>query len=191
MLTNVNGYCIFPLKEFLMFFFCIFYWQKFLNLNGATCIRCLRRKVHHNYRVLSGIQPTGSIHLGNYFGAIKQWVDLQMPRDLPALINTKTLDDKTNKSFSPKYLPPIFQIADLHSLTLSHDSDKLRQYTIEIAAVLLGCGLDPDKCILFKQSSVPYHGYLCWIITTLTTLPQLHRFPQFKVDSCLLILILF
>lgn len=141
----------------------------------------MRRKVHHNYRVLSGIQPTGKIHLGNYFGAIKQWVDLQMPTNLPALINT--IDDKNEKSYSPKYLPPIFQIVDLHSLTLSHDPDKLRQCTSEITAVLLGCGIDPEKCILFKQSSVPYHGYLCWILTTLTTLPQLHRFPQFKVDS--------
>nr|XP_027205954.1 tryptophan--tRNA ligase, mitochondrial-like [Dermatophagoides pteronyssinus] len=140
-------------------------------------------QIHYDHRILSGIQPTGSIHLGNYFGAIKQWVDLQEPQLLPPLIDLERQTDNDSIEYKPKYLPPIFQIVDLHSLTTSNNPDKLRENVLEITAVLIGCGIDTNRCLLFKQSSIPYHGYLCWILTTLTTLPQLYRFPQFKEKS--------
>ncbi|OTF75939.1 tryptophan-tRNA ligase, mitochondrial-like protein [Euroglyphus maynei] len=140
-------------------------------------------RIHYDHRILSGIQPTGSIHLGNYFGAIKQWVDLQQPQLLSPLIESEKQKNDESIKYEPIYLPPIFQIVDLHSLTMSNNPDKLRENVLEITALLIGCGIDPNRCLLFKQSSVPYHGYLCWILTTLTTLPQLHRFPQFKEKS--------
>lgn len=152
-------------------------WITMINLFKISSVR-----LHYDHRILSGIQPTGSIHLGNYFGAIKQWIDLQQPQPLPSLIVQEKQTNDDSNEYKPKYLPPIFQIVDLHSLTMSNDPDKLRHNIFEITAVLIGCGIDPNCCLIFKQSSIPYHGYLCWILTTLTTLPQLHRFPQFKVS---------
>ena len=141
-----------------------------------------------NVQLLSGIQPTGNIHLGNYFGAIYQWVEFQ---NRPELIIKHDRSQRNNDSSTqvPKsidysqynFLPPIIEIVDLHSLTTINEPAKLYDRIFEVLAVLLGCGIDPDKCILFKQSSIPYHGHLCWILGTLCTLPQLSRFPQFKV----------
>lgn len=137
---------------------------------------CSRRLAHTSrVQVLSGIQPTGSIHLGNYFGAIKQWTEYQngphedlLTANVPAPSNIQ-------------YLPPVIQIVDMHSITTSHDSELLHNNIFDIAAVLLACGIDPKKCVLFKQSSVPLTAYLCWVLCSISTMPQLSRFPQFKV----------
>lgn len=109
--------------------------------------------------IFSGIQPTGVIHLGNYLGAVRQWVDLQ---------------ENCN---------PIYSIVDLHSITLPYDHKTLPNSILTMAATLIACGIDPSKSILYQQSKVLEHSSLCWVLTCLTTIPQLNRFPQFKEKS--------
>jgi len=107
-------------------------------------------------RVFSGIQPTGNIHLGNYLGAVKNWVAGQ--------------DEKINT----------FCIVDLHSLTVPQDPDDLRFQTRSLAAMLLACGIDPDKSALFIQSHVRAHAEGCWLLNCVTPLGWLQRMTQYK-----------
>jgi len=109
--------------------------------------------------VFSGIQPTGQIHIGNYFGAIKQWVEGQ--------------DDAQN----------IFCLVDMHALTVPHDPQALRAQTIETATVLLAAGIDPAKSRLFVQSDVHEHGELTWYLSCVASMGQLNRMTQFKEKS--------
>ena len=95
-------------------------------------------------RVFSGIQPTGRPHLGNYLGAIKQYVQMQEIYDA------------------------VYGIVDYHALTSIHDRDTLMEYTCGVATDLLACGLDPDKCLLVKQSDVPEHTELHVILSCIT-----------------------
>lgn len=106
--------------------------------------------------VLSGIQPTGKLHLGNYLGAIKQWLSLQ-----------------------EKYLCYFF-IADYHSLTEPFEPQEKKNQIIELAADLIALGINPKKSILFLQSMVPPHTELCWIFNCLTPISYLFRMTQFK-----------
>lgn len=110
----------------------------------------------HKTTVLSGIQPTGVMHLGNYFGAIKQWVQLQESHDC------------------------LFSIVDLHAITMPQDPQVLRDSIMTMTATLIGCGINPEKCTLFQQSSVPYHGQLSWILSTMTMMAKLSGLPQYK-----------
>ncbi len=112
-------------------------------------------------RVFSGVQPTGSLHLGNYLGAIRQWVARQ--------------DEREN----------IFCIVDLHALTIPEDVDpvQLRQRTRALAAVYLAAGIDPGKSIIFVQSHVPEHTELTWLLNCVTPLGWLYRMTQFKSKS--------
>lgn len=110
-------------------------------------------------RAFSGIQPTGGIHLGNYLGAIRNWV---LQQDL---------------------YENIFSIVDLHAMTLPYDPLDLRQRTVEVASVLLAAGIDPQRSILFVQSDVREHTELCWILGTLATFGELRRMTQFKEKS--------
>ncbi|XP_001517143.3 tryptophan--tRNA ligase, mitochondrial [Ornithorhynchus anatinus] len=112
------------------------------------------------WRVFSGIQPTGIPHLGNYLGAIESWVRLQ-----------------------EQECSMLLCIVDLHSLTLPQDPAVLRQSTLDMAAALLACGVDPGKCILFQQSQVPEHAELSWILGCLIRLPRLQHLPQWKMKS--------
>ncbi len=108
-------------------------------------------------RIFSGIQPTGVLHLGNYFGAIKQWVELQ----------------EGNECF--------YCIVDYHALTNeSSRPDELRLAKESLALDLLACGIDPEKSILFVQSDVPEHTELCWILGCVTSYGDLTRMTQFK-----------
>src|SRR3989344_8848077 len=109
--------------------------------------------------VISGVQPSGEIHIGNYLGAIKQFVKLQ-----------------------DKYQSYFF-IADLHALTEPQEPKKLRKQVLDLAALYLACGLDPKKTMLFVQSHVPAHPELGWILNTLTPLGELERMTQFKDKS--------
>lgn len=111
--------------------------------------------------ILSGIQPTGNFHIGNYLGAVKNWVDLQN---------------------SGKYQMYIF-IPDLHSLTGNLSSDERRERMIIAAAELIACGIDPDKTTLFVQSHVPEHTELAWIFNCVTPVTELYRMTQFKDKS--------
>ena len=114
-------------------------------------------------RVLSCIQPTGEIHLGNYFGAIKNWVNIQDQYDC------------------------IYGVVDLHAMTMPYNPKELRENTIRMAVELLACGIDPDKSIIFIQSMVPQHTELAWIFNCVTSYGELSRMTQFKDKSDLLI----
>ncbi len=107
-------------------------------------------------RVLSGIQPTGRPHWGNYFGAIRQYIDLQ----------------DEDQSF--------YFIANLHALTTIRDGETLRQYSLDTAMDLLALGLDPDKATLFIQSDVPEVSELCWLLMTGTPMGLLERCVSYK-----------
>ena len=108
-------------------------------------------------RVFSGIQPTAdSFHLGNYLGAVRQWVDLQESRDA------------------------IYCVVDMHAITVPYDPHALRRRTRVAAAQLLAAGLDPERCILFVQSQVPEHAELSWILGCITGFGEANRMTQFK-----------
>jgi len=113
-------------------------------------------------RVLSCIQPTGEIHLGNYFGAIKNWVEIQ---------------DKYNCFYG---------IVDLHAMTMPYDPKKLKENTLNMAIDLMACGIDINKSVLFIQSLVPEHTMLQWIFSCVTSYGELTRMTQFKDKSELL-----
>jgi tryptophanyl-tRNA synthetase len=107
-------------------------------------------------RVLSGIQPTGDIHLGNYLGAIRQWVDDQHIQD------------------------SYFCVVDLHALTVPRDPADLRAKTLETTLLLVAAGLDPEVCTLFVQSHVHEHPELSWILESVASMGELRRMTQFK-----------
>ena len=107
-------------------------------------------------RLFSGIQPSGNLHLGNYLGAIKQWVDLQNDHEA------------------------IFCIVDLHAITAPQDPAELRKKTLEIAKIYLASGIDPQKSTLFIQSHIAAHTELAWILNTLARMAELERMTQFK-----------
>jgi len=110
-------------------------------------------------RVFSGIQPTGNIHLGNYLGAVRNWVREQ--------------SEKIN----------YFCIVDLHSLTVPQDPERLRFETRSMGAILLACGIDPQASTLFIQSHVAAHAEGCWLLNCITPLGWLQRMTQFKDKS--------
>jgi tryptophanyl-tRNA synthetase len=110
-------------------------------------------------RVLSGIQPTGDVHIGNYIGAIRHWV----------------ADQHVNDSF--------FCLVDLHAITLPHDPDTLRAKTLDLAAILLAAGIDPEVATLFVQSHVHEHAELAWVLNSYTGFGELQRMTQFKDKS--------
>ena len=107
-------------------------------------------------RVLSGVQPTGALHLGNWLGAIRNWVELQNDHDT------------------------FFCVVDLHAITVPHDPDRLAQDTLSTAALYLACGLDPERSTVFVQSQVAAHSELCWLLNCVTPLNWLERMIQFK-----------
>jgi tryptophanyl-tRNA synthetase len=109
-------------------------------------------------RILSCMQPTNRLHLGNYLGALRNWVKLQ--------------DEGSNEC--------LYGIVDLHAVTVAHDPAQLAQSTREIAAAYIAAGVDPKKSYIFAQSSVPAHSQLCWLFTTQTPMGWLNRMTQFK-----------
>ena len=106
--------------------------------------------------VFSGVQPSGDIHIGNYLGAIKQFVDLQEKNEC------------------------IFSIVDLHAITVWQDPDLLRSQTREVLAIFLACGIDSSKNIIFNQSQVLEHAQLAWILNCTAKIGWLNRMTQFK-----------
>ncbi|MCP9489188.1 MAG: tryptophan--tRNA ligase [Solirubrobacteraceae bacterium MAG38_C4-C5] len=110
-------------------------------------------------RIFSGIQPTGRKHLGNYLGAIVQYVEGQ---------------DRGEA---------IYCIVDLHATTVAYEPVRLRQRTLDTAAILLAAGLDPARCILFRQGDVHEHTELCWLLCSVTALGELNRMHQFRDKS--------
>jgi tryptophanyl-tRNA synthetase len=111
-------------------------------------------------RIFSGIQPTGRKHLGNYIGAIRQYVDGQDRGD-----------------------PAIYCVVDLHATSVAYDPRALRSHVLDTTAMLLAAGLDPARCILFRQSDVKEHAELCWLLSSVTAYGDLTRMHQFKDKS--------
>ena len=107
-------------------------------------------------RIFSGIQPTGLVHIGNYLGAIKNWVNLQDEYD------------------------SIFCIVDLHALTIPETAKQMKKRIFDLATTLLSAGLEPKKCLIFVQSHVPEHTELTWLLNTITPISELERMTQFK-----------
>jgi tryptophanyl-tRNA synthetase len=107
-------------------------------------------------RIFSGVQPTGNLHLGNYLGAIRNWVAMQKDYEC------------------------IFCVVDLHAITVPQAPDELRQATREVTAAYIACGIDPKKSIIFPQSAVSAHAELAWILGCHTPLGWLNRMTQFK-----------
>ena len=110
-------------------------------------------------RLMSGIQPTGHVHIGNLEGAIRNWVELQ----------------HEYQSF--------FSIVDYHAITIQYEPAELAGRIVELARWLLASGIDPDKAVLFVQSDVPRHTELCWLLNTVTPMGELGRMTQFKDKS--------
>lgn len=106
--------------------------------------------------LLSGIQPSGNFHIGNYLGAIKRWVDLQKSYRVLAMV------------------------ADLHAITIPQEPKILEEKSLEAAKLLFACGMDPKKSLVFLQSQVPAHTELAWILNTITPVGELERMTQFK-----------
>ena len=109
-------------------------------------------------RILSGMQPSGDVHLGNYLGALRQWVDAQSP-------------------------DAYYCVVDLHALTLEIAPERLREQTYNLYATLLAVGLDPEVCTVFVQSQVPYHARLSWLLECVATYGELSRMVAFKEKS--------
>ena len=110
-------------------------------------------------RIFSGIQPSGELHIGNYLGAVKNWVALQHKH------------------------PSVFCIVDLHAITVQYEPDQLRTRRRDMAIGLLASGIDPNVCSLFVQSTVPEHTELTWLFNTVAPLGELERQTQFKEKS--------
>lgn len=117
------------------------------------------RMTQRKPRILSGIQPSGELHLGNYLGAVQNWVRL--------------IDDYDS----------FYCIVDLHAVTIPYEPDAMSGRVFDLAVGLLASGLDPERCKLFVQSDVPQHAELQWLLSTVTPLGELHRMTQFKDKS--------
>jgi tryptophanyl-tRNA synthetase len=111
-------------------------------------------------RVVSGIQPTGNLHLGNYLGAIRNWVRMQDAMEAGGQC--------------------LFFLADLHAISMPHDAAKLRRGTLEMTAALVACGIDPSRSVLFNQAQVPAHAELQWLLGGTARMGWLNRMTQWK-----------
>ncbi len=110
-------------------------------------------------KIFSGIRPTGNIHLGNYLGAVKQWIELQKNHEC------------------------VFCIVDLHAITTPYNVKELQKNILEQTVIYLAAGIDPDKSVIFVQSHLPEHAELAWLLETITPLGELKRMTQFKEKS--------
>jgi tryptophanyl-tRNA synthetase len=113
-------------------------------------------KTNQKKRVFSGIQPSGNLHIGNYLGAITQWVPMQAEFDC------------------------IFCVVDYHAITVKQDPEQLRKKIVEVAKIYLASGIDPKKSVIFQQSAISEHTELAWILNTVTRMSDLFRMTQFK-----------
>lgn len=111
-------------------------------------------------RIFSGIQPSGVLHIGNYLGAIKQWVEMQNSND-----------------------ELIFCVVDLHAITVPQKPEELKEKILSVAAIYIACGIDPKKAKIFVQSMRPEHSELCWILNCIAKMGELNRMTQFKEKS--------
>ena len=130
-----------------------------MNTTEAATSRAKKTQTELRKTVFSGIQPSGDLHLGNYLGAIKGWVERQA--------------EKEN----------YFCIVDLHAMTVPYEPETLRDQTRSLAALYIAAGLDPDQCTLFVQSHVTAHAEACWLLNCITPIGWLERMTQYKDKS--------
>ncbi len=109
--------------------------------------------------VYSAIQPSGNLTIGNYVGSIRNWLNMQSEYDC------------------------YFAMANMHAITVRQEPSELRRRTLELAALYIACGVDPEKCTLYVQSQVPQHAELAWVLNTLTYVGEMERMTQFKDKS--------
>ncbi len=109
--------------------------------------------------VYSAVQPSGNLTIGNYVGAVRNWVKMQSEYEC------------------------YFAMADMHAITVRQEPSELRRRTLELAALYIACGIDPDACALYVQSHVPAHAELCWVLNTITYVGEASRMTQFKDKS--------
>jgi tryptophanyl-tRNA synthetase len=121
---------------------------------ASACAEVLRRGT--KVRIVSGIQPTGELHIGNYFGALRHWVALQSEGEC------------------------FFMLADLHAITTPQNPAELRERIVNTAALLLAIGIDPARSVFLLQSRVPQHTELSWVLNCFTSMGELRRMAQFK-----------
>ena len=126
-------------------------------------------------RVVSGIQPTGNLHLGNYLGAIRNWVRMQDEMEDANRAQAASGSADRNQC--------LFFLADLHAISMPHEPDELRRATLEMAAALVACGIDPERSVLFNQAQVPAHPELQWLLNGTARIGWLNRMTQFKDKS--------
>ena len=112
-----------------------------------------------NKILYSAIQPSGNLTIGNYAGAIRNWLKLQNEYEC------------------------FFAMADMHAITVRHDPALLRRRTLELVSLYLACGIDPEKCTLYVQSQVPQHAELCWVLNSIAYVGEMERMTQFKDKS--------
>ncbi len=124
-----------------------------------TAIETAMEKPHKSQRAFSGVQPSGDLHIGNYLGAIRNWLQIQEEYE------------------------SLFCVVDYHALTVPQDPKTLQQNIWQAAALFLACGIDPKRSTLFVQSDVPEHTELTWILDCITTMGELRRMTQFKDKS--------
>ena len=124
-------------------------------------------------RVVSGIQPTGNLHLGNYLGAIRNWVRMQDEID-------STNRAQAAEGGSAEKNECLFFLADLHAISQPHDPAALKTGTLEMAAALVACGIDPERSILFNQAQIPAHAELQWLLSGTARMGWLNRMTQWK-----------
>lgn len=129
-----------------------------LRICAAFCGR-MENIMNEKKRIFSGVQPSGNITLGNYLGAIKNWVDLQDEYEC------------------------LYAIMDMHSITVRQDPAELKKRTLDLLKIYLACGIDPEKNLLFVQSHVPSHAQLAWVLNCYTYMGELSRMTQFKDKS--------
>ena len=124
-------------------------------------------------RVVSGIQPTGNLHLGNYLGAIRNWAAMQ---------DSLEAHDRAQvaEGGSAQKSEALFFLADLHAISQPHDPATLHQGTLEMVAALVACGIDPDRSVLFNQAQVPQHAELQWLLNGTARMGWLNRMTQWK-----------
>ena len=134
-------------------------------------------------RVVSGIQPTGNLHLGNYLGAIRNWVRMQDEITGAHAAEGGSAEKNGAQAAAgggAEKNEALFFLADLHAISMPHDPAQLHQGTLEMAAALVACGIDPERSILFNQAQVPQHAELQWLLNGTARMGWLNRMTQWK-----------
>lgn len=178
-----------------MLFCTVEYAANFPSLHSVHMQRTMTALPVCRKRVLSGVQPTGTLHLGNYFGAINNWVRLQDTYGtFPAATvlcfilllrigDCRVTSEKFPTLHAFRAADTFFMMADMHAITVPHDPKELLASTRSTTALYLACGIDPDRAAVFVQSHVSAHAELAWMLQCYTPIGWLRKMIQFKTKS--------